>query len=51
MGYGLGVGHIYDPDYGAQGTHSGGTLGYHSLFIYAHKIFTTIIGPSKHETL
>lgn len=34
MGYGLGVARLYDPDYGYTWTHTGGTLGYHTLFIY-----------------
>lgn len=33
MGYGLGVARFYDPDYGYTWTHTGGTLGYHTLFI------------------
>lgn len=33
-GYGLGVARVYDPDYGYTWTHTGGTLGYHTLFIY-----------------
>jgi D-alanyl-D-alanine carboxypeptidase len=51
MGYGLGVGRIYDPDYGDLWTHSGGTLGYHTLFIYAPKLAVNVtvlinqIGP------
>lgn len=34
MGYGLGIARLYDPDYGYTWTHTGGTLGYHTLFIY-----------------
>jgi D-alanyl-D-alanine carboxypeptidase len=34
MGYGMGIGKIYDPHYGCAWTHTGGTLGYHTLFIY-----------------
>ena len=33
-GYGLGIARVYDPYYGHAWTHTGGTLGYHSLFIY-----------------
>lgn len=34
MGYGLGIIRVYDPDYGYTWTHTGETLGYHTLFIY-----------------
>lgn len=34
LGYGLGVARLYDTGYGYTWTHTGGTLGYHSLFIY-----------------
>lgn len=34
MGYGLGIARFYDPDYGYIWTHTGGTLGYHALFVY-----------------
>lgn len=34
VGYGLGIGRLYDPDHGYVWTHTGGTLGYHTLFIY-----------------
>lgn len=33
-GYGLGVGRLYDPDHGYTWSHTGGTLGFHTLFIY-----------------
>lgn len=34
MGYGLGIARLHDPDYGYTWTHTGATLGYHTLFIY-----------------
>lgn len=50
-GYGLGIGRVYDPDVGHIWTHTGGTLGYHSIFLYMPQnslIITVIvnqIGP------
>jgi len=51
-GYGLGIGRLYDPDCGYIWTHTGGTLGYHSIFFYIPKkslvisIIVNQIGPS-----
>lgn len=33
-GYGMGIGYVYDSTYGNVWTHTGGTLGYHTVFIY-----------------
>jgi D-alanyl-D-alanine carboxypeptidase len=41
-GYGLGVGYVYDKKYGDIWTHTGGTLGYHTVFLYL---------PQKHFSI
>jgi D-alanyl-D-alanine carboxypeptidase len=37
-GYGLGIARFYDENFGNVWTHTGGTLGYHSLFLYIPSI-------------
>ncbi|CDZ78058.1 D-alanyl-D-alanine carboxypeptidase precursor [Legionella massiliensis] len=55
VGYGLGVGHITDERYGDIWTHNGGTLGYHTVFLYIPKLSLSMvvivnqIGPEVEE--